>query len=276
MTSEPAAPGRTGRADATSTEDEAAAGLHLHPLTAIGEVRPGDDLAALLLDAAAAAGIAWRNGDVAVIAQRIASKAEDRVRPLAEFAPSPLARRWAAQWGRDPRLVEAVLSESTRIVRQARGVLITEHRLGMICANAAVDTTNLGPGPAGERVSLLPLDPDATCRGVRDRVRAATGARIAVVMTDTFGRPWREGQTNVAIGLAGMRPLRPLAGTVDRDGVELRVTEPCVADELAAACGLLMGKATGIPAVHARGVPFVAGEGSAREIVRPFERDLFP
>ena len=247
--------------------------LRIIGVRGIPEVRAGDNLAALIADAARAQGTPLAGGDVLVVTQRVVSKAEGRVVPLAGFAPSAFARDWAERWGLDARQVEAVLQESTRIVRQARGVLITETRHGLICANAGVDASNVG---GDGLVSLLPLDPDASCRGLRDALHARTGVELAVVMTDTFGRAWREGQTNVAIGVAGLRPLRPYDGELDVDGRPLRVTMPCVADELAAAGGLVMEKRAAIPAAIVRGYPYEAGEGSAREIVRPFERDLFP
>jgi coenzyme F420-0:L-glutamate ligase/coenzyme F420-1:gamma-L-glutamate ligase len=236
-------------------------------------VQAGDDLASLILDATVAQGTPLADGDVLVVTQRIVSKAEGRVVPLSGFEPSPFALDWAARFDKDPRQVEAVLRESVRIVRQVRGVLITETKHGFVCANAGVDASNVG---GGDMVSLLPEDPDASSRALRDAVRARRGVEVAVVITDTFGRPWREGQTNIAIGVAGMLPLHSYEGMRDLDGRELRVTMPCPADEIAAACGLVMEKLAAIPAAIVRGFPYERGEGSAREIVRPFERDLFP
>lgn len=241
-------------------------------ITGIPMVQAGDDLASLIISAAEAQDTPLRDGDVLVVTQRIVSKAEGRVVPLEQFEPSPFAQAWAEQWGRDPRLTEAVLRESVRVVRQARGVLITQTRHGLICANAGVDASNVG---GAGLVSLLPLDPDASCRALREQVRTRLGMEVAVLMTDTFGRPWREGQTNVAIGLAGMRPIRDYAGTRDLDGQPLRVTAHCVADEIAAASGLVMGKLAAIPAAIARGFEYERGEGSATEIVRPSDSDLF-
>lgn len=247
--------------------------LRIIGLRGIPEVRAGDELAALIADAARAQRTPLAAGDVLVVTQRVVSKAEGRVMPLAGFTPSAFARAWAERWALDARQVEAVLRESVRVVRQARGVLITETRHGLVCANAGVDASNVG---GDGLVSLLPLDPDASCRALRDALRERAGVEVAVVMTDTFGRAWREGQTNVAIGVAGLRPLRPYEGELDLDGRPLRVTMPCVADELAAAGGLVMEKRAAIPAAFVRGYPYEPGEGSAREIVRPFERDLFP
>lgn len=236
-------------------------------------VEEGDDLAVLTFGAALAQGAGIRDGDVLVVAQRIVSKAEGRVVPLDRFEPSPFARSWAEQWDKDPRQVEAVLRESVRIVRQRGGVLIAETRHGFICANAGVDASNVG---GEDLISLLPLDPDASARALRDAAREQFETEIAVIVTDTFGRAWRQGETNVAIGLAGLRPLQPLAGIDDIDGREMRVSTPCVADEIAATAGLVMLKTAGIPAAIVRGYPYEPGEGSAREIVRPPEMDLFP
>ena len=242
-------------------------------LRGIPMVEEGDDLAVLTFGAALAQGAGLRDGDVLVVAQRIVSKAEGRVVPLDRFEPSPFARKWAEQWDKDPRQVEAVLRESVRIVRQRAGVLIAETRHGFICANAGVDASNVG---GEDLISLLPLDPDASARALRDAAREQFGTEIAVIVTDTFGRAWRQGETNIAIGLAGLRPLQPLAGIADIDGREMVVSMPCVADEIAATAGLVMLKTAGIPAAIVRGYPYEPGEGSAREIVRPPEMDLFP
>ncbi len=247
--------------------------VQLIGIAGIPMVQSGDDLAALIFDAAARQRTPLAEGDVLVVTQRVVSKAEGRVIPLATFEPSPFAFAWAAQWNHDARQVEAVLRESARIVRQARGVLITQTHHGFICANAGVDVSNVG----GEGlISLLPVDPDASCQRLREAARARLGIEVAVIMTDTFGRVWREGQTNVAIGVAGMLPLHSYEGTRDLDGRELRVTMPAPADELAAASGLVMEKLAAVPAAIVRGYPYDRGEGTAREIVRPFERDLFP
>ncbi|MDA1010918.1 MAG: coenzyme F420-0:L-glutamate ligase [Chloroflexi bacterium] len=236
-------------------------------------VEDGDDLAALILDAATAQGTPPADGDVLVVTQRVVSKAEGRVFPLDDFDPSPFAHAYAARTEKDPRLVEAVLRESNRVIRQVGGVLITETHHGFKCANAGVDGSNVG---GEDLVCLLPVDPDASCRALRDAVRERTGVEVAVVMTDTFGRPWRLGQTNVAIGVAGMLPFRDYVGMRDLDGRELRVTTICVADEVAGAAELVMGKLDAIPAALVRGYSYDRGEGSAQEIVREFALDLFP
>ncbi len=258
--------------DATGS---AAVGTEVRVIGVLGipMVQAGDDLAALILDAAAAQGTPPEAGDVLVVAQRVVSKAEGRVVALDSFEPSSFALAWAEAWDKDPRQTEAVLQESVRIVRQRQGVLITETRHGFICANAGVDASNVG---GEDLISLLPVDPDASARAIRDAARARLDVELAVIVTDTFGRPWREGETNVAIGVAGLRPLRPLAGELDLDGRELRVSTPCVADELAATAGLVMAKSEGVPAAIVRGYPYEPGEGSAREIVRPPALDLFP
>ena len=240
-------------------------------ITGIPLVQAGDDLAAQILDAAAAQGTPVEQGDVIVVTQRVVSKAEGRVVPLDSFEPGAFALAWSQRWDKDPRVTEAVLQESQRVVRQVRGVLITQTHHGFICANAGVDGSNVG---GLDLLSLLPVDPDASCRSLRDAARAR-GAEVAVVMTDTFGRPWRDGHTNIAIGVAGLLPMRSYVGLPDMDGRELRVTTICVADELAGAAELVMGKLDGVPAAIVRGFPYEPGEGSASELVRPLEMDLF-
>lgn len=240
-------------------------------VTGVPLVQADDDLPALILDAAAAQGTPVEDGDVIVVTQRVVSKAEGRVVPLDTFEPSPYALAWSQRWDKDPRVTEAVLRESQRVVRQVRGVLITQTHHGFICANAGVDASNVG---GQDLISLLPVDPDASCRAIRDATRAR-GIEVAVVMTDTFGRPWRDGHTNIAIGVAGLLPMRSYVGMPDMDGRELRVTTICVADELAGAGELVMGKLDGVPAAIVRGFPYEPGEGSARELVRPLELDLF-
>jgi coenzyme F420-0:L-glutamate ligase/coenzyme F420-1:gamma-L-glutamate ligase len=239
----------------------------------IPRVGEGDDLAALIVEAAAAQDTPLADGDVLAVTQRVVSAAEGRVVPRDSFEPSPYARAWAERWEKDARVTEAVLQESARIVRQLRGVLITQTHHGLICANAGIDGSNVG---GEEWVSLLPVDPDASCRALREQLRELAGVEVAIVMTDTFGRPWRNGQTNIAIGVAGIAPLRNYVGQPDMDGVELRVTEICVADEIAGASELVMGKLDGIPVAIVRGYPFEAADGAAAEIVRGPELDLFP
>lgn len=242
-------------------------------VTGIPLVQKDDDVAQQIFDAAAAQGTPIEDGDIIVITQRIISKAEGRVVPLDDFEPSAFALDYADRMEKDPRLVEAVLRESTRVIRQVGGVLITETRHGFKCANAGIDGSNVG---GEDLVSLLPVDPDASCEGVRVAARERLGVEVAVVMTDTFGRPWRHGQTNIAIGIAGMLPMRDYVGTIDMDGEELRVTLICVADEVAGASEMVMGKVDAIPAAIVRGYDYERGEGRSDEIVREMELDLFP
>jgi len=245
--------------------------LTIIPLAGIPEVRPGDDVARMIVDAANA-GSGIEAGDVIVVTQKIVSKAEGRVLSLDTVTPSPEAEKLAAETEKDPRLVELILRESRGVVRQRGPVLITETQHGFICANAGIDASNVGPEGI---VCLLPEDPDASARNIRDAIRTATGADVAVIISDTFGRPWREGHTNVAIGVAGMLPFVDYVGQTDSHGYELRVTTICAADELAAAAELVQNKLDAVPVAIVRGYPYVRGEGAAREIVRDREKDLF-
>lgn len=241
-------------------------------VTGLPEVRPGDDLAALIAEACHRQGTPLLEGDVVVVTQKVVSKAEGRLLPLASVEPSPFARALAERWGKDPRLVEVVLRESRRIVRMDRGLLIVETRHGFVCANAGVDTSNL---PEEGWVSLLPQDPDASARRLREGLRERAGVEVAVVITDTFGRPWREGTTDVAVGVAGLAPLLDHRGQPDAYGRPLRTSITAVADEVAAAAHLVCGKDRGIPVAVIRGWPYPRGDGGARLLVRPPERDLF-
>jgi coenzyme F420-0:L-glutamate ligase/coenzyme F420-1:gamma-L-glutamate ligase len=241
-------------------------------ITGIPLVEEGDDIAQQIIDAAAAQGTPLEDGDVLAVTQRIASKAEGQIVPLDSYEPSPFALDYAQRMEKDPRLVEAVLQESTRVVRQVGGILITQTRHGFICANAGIDGSNVGPG---EIICLLPVDPDASCERIRVTVRERLGFEVAVLMTDTFGRPWREGHTNIAIGVAGFEPMRSYVGMPDMDGRELRVTTICVADELAATSELVMGKLDAVPVAIIRGFDYTPGEGSSAELVRVRENDLF-
>ena len=246
--------------------------VRLIGLTGLPEVKPGDNLAACIAEAAARQGLALQDGDVLVVTQKVVSKAEGRLVDLRTVEPSDLARRIAAETGKDPRQVEVVLRESRRIVRMDRGVIITETKHGFVCANAGVDFSNV---PGQETVALLPEDPDASASRLREGVRTHADAEVAVIISDTFGRPWRLGLTDVAVGVAGLRPIRDYTGTADSEGRELRVTAVAVADELAAAAELVMGKVDRVPVAVIRGYPFERGEGTARELIRPAELDLF-
>lgn len=241
------------------------------PLRGIPEVREGDDVARLIV-AAAGSEPGIRAGDVLVVTQKIVSKSEGRVVRLEDVTPSAEAQRLAAETQKDPRLVELILQESAAIVRQRGPILITETRHGFVCANAGIDASNVGPEGT---VCLLPADPDAAAQRIRAAVRDATGADVAVVISDTFGRAWREGHTNIAIGLAGMLPFADYVGQVDAFGYELRVTTICVADELAGAAEMVQNKLDGVPVAIVRGFDYPKGEGTARMIVRPKENDLF-
>jgi coenzyme F420-0:L-glutamate ligase/coenzyme F420-1:gamma-L-glutamate ligase len=254
--------------------------IRLLPVRGLPEIRPGDDLAALILQAVEVSGLRLEDGDVLVVAQKAVSKAEGLLVALASVEPSPLARSFAEEYGKDARQVEVVLREARRVVRMERGVLIVETRHGLVCANAGVDASNI---EGEEVVSLLPPDPDASAERLLAALKEATGKRLALIISDTFGRPWREGQTNVAIGVAGMAAIRSYIGQRDPTGYELRVTALCVADELASAAELVMGKVDRVPVAIVRGFPFVEPGGpenpwpgtGARSIVRPPERDLF-
>jgi coenzyme F420-0:L-glutamate ligase/coenzyme F420-1:gamma-L-glutamate ligase len=236
------------------------------------EVRPGDDLAALILEAARGQGADVEDGDVLVVTQKIVSKAEGRLVDLRQVEPSPRAQEMAARTGKDARLLEVILRESRRIVRQERGVIICETKQGFICANAGVDTSNVGGGV----VALLPDKPDESAERIRVAIREKkAGVSIAVIISDTFGRPWREGHTNVAIGVAGMSPVKDYVGQTDPHGYVLRVSTMAVADELAAAAELVMEKLSRVPVAIVRGFDYQRAEGSAQELIRPRERDLF-
>ena len=236
------------------------------------EVRPGDDLAALILDAARAQSLSFEQGDVLVVTQKVVSKAEDRIVDLDSVEPGAFARQIAEQWEKDARVVELVLGESARIVRMDHGVLICETKHGLICANAGVDSSNVEQLGT---VALLPVDPDASAQRLRGRIEKEAGVSVAVIITDTFGRPWREGHVNFAIGVAGMEPVLNYAGQIDPAGYELRVTQMAVADELAAAAELAHGKLDRVPVAVVRGYAYPAGCGSSKQLLRDPERDLF-
>lgn len=212
-----------------------------------------------------------RDGDVFVIAQKIVSKAEGKIVCLDSIAPSERAVRWAEQWKKDARQVEVVLRESKRIVRMERGLIVSETRHGFICANAGVDASN---APAG-CVILLPEDPDASARGLRQGLEKAFAVRLGIVISDTFGRPWRRGLTNVALGVSGLAPMLDYRGSADRRGRTLHATVLAIADEIAGAAELVMGKAEGIPVAIVRGAPIGNDGARARDLIRDAESDLF-
>jgi len=245
--------------------------LRIIPLGGLPETHAGDDLGALLAGALRQHDLTPTDDDVLVVTQKIVSKAEGRLVRLSEVQPSPFALDYAARYAKDARQIEVVLRESVRIVRMDRGVLLCETRHGFICANAGVDASNA----ADDTVVLLPLDPDASAAAVRSALHAAFGAAPAVLISDSFGRPWREGIVNVAIGVAGMQPLRDYTGQHDPAGYELRVSVLAVADELASAAELVMGKVDRVPAALIRGYAYPVGAGSARALVRDPGKDMF-
>ena len=248
--------------------------LELIALDGIPEVHPGDDVGQLVADAAAASDLSLRDDDILVVTQKIVSKAEGRVVELASVEPSEFARDWAARWDRDPRQVEVVLRESAAIVRMGPGgLIISRTRHGLVCANAGVDVSNVG---GGEVASLLPEDPDASARQIREVVRARTGVSPAIVISDSFGRPWRNGIVNVAVGAAGIEALVDLRGEPDAAGREMRATVIAVGDELASAADLAGGKVDQRPVVVVRGYARRPSEAGASVLIMEPERDLFP
>jgi len=236
---------------------KAGGGFSVVPIPVAGEVIPGCRLGDLVLESAAKARVKIKDDDVIVVTQKIVSKAEGRV--VEVDALDPQARR------------NLTVSEASRIVRSRAGLIITETKHGFVCANSGIDSSNVAPGFAG----LLPIDPDASARRIRSRIKALAGLDIAVIISDTFGRAWRIGQTNIAIGIAGMRATRNYAGTKDVFGTSLHATNIAVADELAGAAELVMGKAEGVPLALIRGVKVVRGRGNARDLARPAQDDLF-
>jgi coenzyme F420-0:L-glutamate ligase/coenzyme F420-1:gamma-L-glutamate ligase len=239
--------------------------LRILPLAGLPEIRQGDDLGALVAGAAS-----LEDGDVVVVAHKIVSKAEGRVVRLDEIEPSEHARELATPRD-DPRQIEMILRESKRIVRIRESLVIAETKHGFVCASAGVDASN---APEPGTLVLLPVDPDASARSIRDRLDELTGRTVAVIVSDSFGRPWRQGTTDVAIGVAGIAPLLDLRGRRDAAGYELQSTQIAVADELAGAAELVMGKTETVPGAVIRGFK-PSGDGAALELVMPAERDLF-
>ena len=246
--------------------------IELIGLRTLPEVRPGENIARIVWNGAQREGAGIETGDVVVLAQKIFSKAEGRIVRLRDFTPSALAQTWARTLGADPRFIEVVLRESRRIIRMSERALIVETRHGFVCANAGVDRSNVrGTGS----VTCLPLDPDASAQKFVKRLKALSGVRVAAIISDTFGRPWRLGLANVAIGAAGFSVLEDLRGKKDASGHMLNATILAVADELAAAAGLVMKKAAQVPVVIIRGVTLPAGRGRAQELIRPPSKDMF-
>jgi coenzyme F420-0:L-glutamate ligase / coenzyme F420-1:gamma-L-glutamate ligase len=241
--------------------------LEITALATLPEVQPGEDLGSLIHDAALREGQPIDASVILAVAQKVVSKAEGAIVDLREITPSALACSWAATYGKDPRLIELILAESRRIVKMDRGVLIVETHKGLVCANAGIDQSNT---PGEDFATVLPPDPDGSARRLREHLGCG-----AVLITDTFGRPWREGLVDVAIGVAGMEPLEDFRGSADRRGRPLSATIIAVADQLAAAAGLLMRKPDGCPVVLMRGLEWHSASGSARPLIRPPEQDLF-
>lgn len=252
--------------------------LTLTPLPEIPMIEPGDDLVTILMQSLSRAGLSLLDGDVLVLAQKIVSKAEGCLVNLASVEPSPQALELAQRSAKDPRLVEVILRESNAILRVRPGTIIVEHRLGFICASAGVDHSNVytAQGDPENWVLLLPHDPDASARSIRDRLCASSRAQIGVLIIDSHGRAWRLGTVGIAIGIAGLPGLVDLRGKPDLFNFHLQITQVGVADELAAAASLVMGQAAeGTPAVHARGFPYPLRDARLSELLRPKEQDLF-
>ena len=245
-------------------------------LSGLPEVRAGDDLGAMIGDAldATPGALPLEPGDVVVVTQKIVSKAEGAVADLRTVEPRPEAVAWAQRWDRDARAIEVVLREARRIVRMERGVLITETPQGYVCANGGVDASNVGPA-SGDLVTLLPRDPDASAARIREAIRRRFGADVAVVVSDSFGRPWRWGIVDVALGVAGLHPLDDLRGVPDADGRVMKTTVRAVADEIASAAELALGKTTVRPVALVRGANPPLGDGSIGTSLIPAENDLF-
>jgi len=254
-------------------------GIHIRGLDGIPEIKPGDDLGSEILTSlsrmnpsgcqeSASLGAA---GTIFIVAQKVVSKSEDSMIPLNSIVPSPDAIEWARRHHKDPRMIEVVFRESKRRIRMERGIVIAETQHGFICANAGVDSSNAPEG----WVILLPKDPDASAECLRQQLQRALGVPVAVIIADTFGRPWRMGLTNVALGVAGLSPFLDYRGKVDSFGRPLRATVLAIADEIAAAAELVMGKTSRIPVAIIEGFKFNQTQGSARQLIRPAEEDLF-
>jgi coenzyme F420-0:L-glutamate ligase / coenzyme F420-1:gamma-L-glutamate ligase len=246
--------------------------ISIIPVKGIPDIRKGEALGRLIVDRVKAQGESFRSGDITVVSQKIVSKAEGRVVSLSKVIPSDFAKTIANNGGKDPRHVEVVLRESDKIIRMRGGHLITETKHGFICANAGVDQSNVG---SKESVTLLPRDSDASADRIRKTIHQMTGKVVPVIITDTFGRAWRMGQVNFAIGVSGMKPIHDYRGTRDMYRRKLQVTEIAVADELSCAAELVMNKADRVPVAIIRGYKAPRGQGRIKELLRPEEFDLF-
>lgn len=247
-------------------------GLQIAGIAGLPEIVPGTDLASVIHAASAASGTSLADGDVLVVTSKIVSKAEGRTVELSDVVPSPFAVEWSAQWEKDAAVTEIVLREAKRVVRQIGPILITETHHGFVCANSGVDQSSSG---AHGRAVLLPVDPDASARRIRDGLKAL-GVDVAVIISDTFGRAWREGQTDIAIGVAGIQPILSYIGQVDPHGHEFRVQALCVADELAGAAELVKGNLSRVPVALIRGYEWEADDtATIAPVLRDQTRDLF-
>jgi coenzyme F420-0:L-glutamate ligase/coenzyme F420-1:gamma-L-glutamate ligase len=243
--------------------------IQLIPVRIPADVRPHDELDVIILEAA---GRKIQDGDVLVVAHKIVSKAEGRIVSLADVMPSPKAIKMGKEHDKDSRIMELILKESIKILRAKSGILVSETKHGLVCANAGVDQSNV----EGDSAVLLPVDPDRSASRLKDAVKKKAGKDVAVIITDTFGRPFREGQTNVSIGVAGLNPIKSYIGSRDMYGRKLKVSEIAVADEIASAAELVMGKAEGVPVAIVRGYRYEkAAKSSAKSLQRSRERDLF-
>lgn len=252
--------------------------LTLSGLEGFPLIAPGDDLGAILISSLQENGISLQDGDVLVLAQKIVSKAEGRQVALDSVQPGSEARALAELTGKDPRVVELILQESNQVLRHRPGLIIVEHRLGFVCANAGIDRSNISQqdGEVQESVLLLPEDPDRSAGEIRQALESAWGVRIGVLIIDSHGRAWRNGIVGITIGLSGLPGVVDMRGAADLFGYQLQVTEIAAADELAAAASLMMGQAgEGVPVVHARGFPYPLREGNFQELPREKEQDLF-
>jgi coenzyme F420-0:L-glutamate ligase/coenzyme F420-1:gamma-L-glutamate ligase len=249
-------------------------GLHILPITSIGEVTPGVDLAQAIYDALKTQHLSLEHGDILVVTQKIVSKAEGRLVNMDEVQPSPFAQSIAKQGNKDPQHVEVVLRETKRIVRMDHGVLVSETNHGFICANAGVDESNIN---GVRQLALLPVDSDHSAQTLRTRLQALTRSDIelAIIISDTWGRPWRNGQVNMAIGISGMHPLADYRGQRDPYGYEMHASVIAIADELAAAAELVMGKVDQVPVALIRGYSYTPAEGHINELLRDSATDMF-
>lgn len=246
--------------------------LRICPVPFPDDIKPGDSLASKLIEALKRAGLSLVHGDILVMKHKVVSKAEGCVVDLDTVRPSASSRAWGRRFGTDARVTELALSQSKRVVRRKRGVLITETAHGLVCANSGVDVSNVN---GGKHALLLPRDPDRSAREVTRTLKKAFGVTVPVIISDSFGRPWREGLTEAAIGIAGMKPLHDYRGRRDPHGYALRATVEAVADELASAAGLVCGKLNRTPACIIRGFPYRPGRGRGRDLIRPAANDLF-